>query len=380
MAEEGEVWSKLPHEVMESIFSRLSVYDIVRAGCACTRLRAFVSSHRLISSSSASLLLLVHPFDIASPHEVAQQDSSGWAYDLTRDAWLKLSLAFLQHNLPDFAYPVASDGGLLCFGSGRDFLICNPITRSCRRLPTLPLSAHMENGESFQVAFDEHSVQAFGLICNSITGTYEFFIIHHPISQSEKESRMIHYSSGLSQWRVMPPLVSSEPRKLHNNTITPCNSGIYTLWEMRKSLVVFAYCNGIWTEIESPDCTSTLQKAYLMDVHDTLHMVGGIGTVWLRDDVWERPTSIRIWKLHVGSMEWMEVTRMPFSVLQQFNRCIYFDELQCQGKNGVMYMKSSCSDVLMCDLGRNEWKWLKDSELDVDLEGFIFEASLSASA
>lgn len=176
------------------------------------------------------------------------------------------------------------------------------------------------------------------------------------------------------------PLVMSEPRKLYSNTITPCNSELYTLWEKGDSLVVFAYCNGIWAEIESPDCTSTLLKATLMDVHGSLHMVGRVGTVWLRDDVWERPTSIRIWKLHVESMEWMEVTRIALSLVhEEFRRYIDFNELQCWGKNGVMYMKSSRSDVLMCDLGRNEWKWLKDLELDADLGGFIFEASLSAS-
>eukprot|EP00250_Pteridium_aquilinum_P012171 c20547_g2_i1 orf=501-1223(+) len=240
----------------------------------------------------------------------------------------------------------------------------------------------MENGEGFHVSFDEDSVHAFGLIWNPSAGTYEFFVINYTTSHVENGLQVMRYSSALSQWRGMRPLIMSELCKLCSNAIIISNARLYTLWEKGSSLVVFAFSNGSWSEIESPDCRSTLLKGFLMDVYGSLHMVGCVGAVWLRTNVWERPTSVRIWKLHTESNEWIEVTRMPPSILHELRMCIDFDELQCWGRNGAMYMKSSHSEVLMCDVGKRQWKWLKDLEMDgFNLGGgLILEPSLSASA
>lgn len=376
--ERGGVWSKVPDDIAASIFSRLTVYDIIRAACACRRFRSLTASHKFLCCLSDSprpnLLLLAAPLHLLG---------SEWAYDPTLDAWIKLSLAFLQPSLPDFSYPVASSGGLLCFGSGRDFVVCNPITKSWRKLPKVPLVVDMvENGQSFRMSFGEDFEQAFGLKWDSITGTYEFVMINHPTS-GWGSSKMISYSSSLLQWRGQPALVTAEPCKLQSINIVSCNSGFYSLWKKGSSLVVYfssSSSEGIWNEIEAPDCSSTLLNAHLMDRHGSLYMVGGVGSIWLRDDMWERPTSIRIWKLDLQSKHWMEVTRMPSPVLHDFHQYIDFDQLKCCGKDDVIYLKSPSSGVLMYDFTMSAWKWLKDLDIDMDLGGLILEPSLSAAA
>ncbi|MCO5567706.1 hypothetical protein L7F22_021400 [Adiantum nelumboides] len=357
---------QLPKEVLENVLCRLSVYDIIRAGCACKVLRALVSSYTFTSSHShISPLLLIHQDSQLGPERLA------CAYDADRASWLTLSLAFLQPNFPEFAYPVASDGGLLCFGSGGDFIACNPINKSWRRFPSLT---------QIDQQFDEDSVQGFGLKFNATSGTYEFYLLNYCTTESESTSRLMSFSSSSSQWRSLRPLVMPGTCTLHSNAIIFCGSRLYTLWHREGSLSVFAFDNGFWSELDVPECISTLLKAFLMDVYGSLYMVGGVGAVWLRDNFWQHPTSIRIWKMHAQSNAWVEVTRMPAAILHEFQERINFEELQCWGKNGIMYMKSLQSDVLMFSLCANEWKWLKNLEMDVETLALIFEPTLSAMA
>ncbi|KAH7428900.1 hypothetical protein KP509_09G022600 [Ceratopteris richardii] len=287
---------ELPKEVLGNILSRLSTYDVVRVASTCRAFKALVASEKFPSScSSVSLLLLLHS-DNSMRLSSEFPPSTAWTYDVDRDAWLNLSLDFLQPHSPDFAYPVASDGGLICFGSGRDFITCNPITKSWRRLPYL---SHTEQ------EFMEHSVQAFGLSYKPAADGYDFFVLN--CSDSDRPS---------------------------------------VVWLTRG----------------------------------TLYMLGGVGAIWLEENVWVRPTTVRIWKLQGQNNAWTEITRMPAPILHDFCRRIDFDELQCWGKNGVLYMKSLASDILMYNLSVNQWSWTKEVPAFVETLALIFEPSLSASA
>ncbi|MCO5571937.1 hypothetical protein L7F22_025688 [Adiantum nelumboides] len=350
----------LPKELLENVLRRLTVYDIIRAGCACKLLRALVSSSPPIQHRPhVTILLLRHPHALASELTIELPRLPAWAYDADRDAWLTLSLAFLQPYLPHLPNPVASDGGLLCFGSGCDFIICNPITKSWRRLPHLT--------EIYQW-FDDDSVQAFGLHYISASGAYEFVLLNHwaPKSLSSK-SIVATFSSTSSQWVCGLPLTMPVGCKLHNDTIISWNSRLYSLWTRKGVLVMFSFFEGTWTEVEVPmlEYPLTLLKAFLLEVNGSLYMVGGVGPVWHHNNYREQPTTMRIWKMLAPSDVWEESTRMPYLVFREFEQRIDFDCIQCLGKNGVMYLKGSLSDCLMFDFNRDEWKWLKDLEMVV---------------
>ncbi|KAH7428901.1 hypothetical protein KP509_09G022600 [Ceratopteris richardii] len=297
--------------------------------------------------------------------------STAWTYDVDRDAWLNLSLDFLQPHSPDFAYPVASDGGLICFGSGRDFITCNPITKSWRRLPYL---SHTEQ------EFMEHSVQAFGLSYKPAADGYDFFVLNCSDSDRPSVVWLTRFCSLTCQWNSMPCFTLPDSYKLCRNSTISCNSILYTLWKKGQDMTIFAYGSDGWKELEVPECSSTLLRAYMLDFRGTLYMLGGVGAIWLEENVWVRPTTVRIWKLQGQNNAWTEITRMPAPILHDFCRRIDFDELQCWGKNGVLYMKSLASDILMYNLSVNQWSWTKEVPAFVETLALIFEPSLSASA
>ena len=242
---------------------------------------------------------------------------------------------------------------------------------------------------------DEDSVHAFGLITfdhehdNPHPRGYEFYAINY--TSRNGTCLAMAYTSKLCRWQGLSVLTMEQPYctlSSMNIVVMGRNTGIdhhnaislYSLWKKRSEFVIYHLAQGTWTEIESPECESSLVSAHLIDCYGVLHMVAGVGIVWLPSNVIESPTSVRIWRLNMPSKSWSEVTRMPAAVLHEFRRNIDFESLQCLGKDGVIYLTSLLKEVLMYDMETGDWKWFEADFFDEDkgFVGFILEPSLTS--
>lgn len=266
----------------------------------------------------------------------------------------------------------------MCFGSGRDFVVCNPITQSWKKLPKVPSEVQIEDGHSIELSFGEDFEQALGLDCNPTTGVYELLMINTSSGSGTIET--ISYNSSTGLWKGQREPVKSAQHTLYSPNIVACKHSFYSLWKHGTSIVVYCFCQGLWSEIEGPICDSLFSSCHLIDRYGCLYMVGGVGSLWLRNDTWKCPTSMRIWKLDPESEGWAEVTRVPHSVLDECHLRIDFDQLRCCGKDEIMYMRSPGSDILMHDFCTRQWKWLnKEIDLDLEIGAALLEPSLSAA-
>lgn len=370
------VWNSLHDDLLENILVRLTVHDILHVRAVCRRFLTVTSSSKFLHlcslhpSTKPNLLLL------SSFHHLL---GSELAYDPYLHAWIPLPLSFLLPFLPPSFYPIASHGGLLCLGSGTHFVLCNPITHSCKQLPPISPLLPMDHGLSLEVNFGEDFQQAFALLRDNLTGFYELLVINTCLDS--KSTTIISYTSSTGLWKGHPGLAQTEPRTLHSSSIVACNLSFYSLWKGRASYFVYCFSKGLWSVIEGPILSSKLLSSHLIDRHGCLYMVGGVGSLWLINDTWERPTSMRIWKLDVETTEWVEVLRMPPPVLQEFRLHIEFDHLGCWGKDDIIYMMSPGSQILMYDFCTMRWTWLgKEINTDIELGGIVLEPSLSAAA
>ena len=268
----------------------------------------------------------------------------------------------------------------------------DPSSISSRPNPPNYLALAVDEGEQNIpiIGFnDEDSVHAFGLMTfdpeHDNPRGYEFFAINY--TSRNGTCMAMAYSSHLCSWQGLSVLTMEQPYcqlssmnivVMGRNTEIDDNAiSLYSLWKRRSEFVIYHLARGTWTEIESPECESSLVRAYLIDCYGVLHMVAGIGIVWLPTNVIESPTSVRIWRLNMPSKSWSEVTRMPAAVLHEFRRNIDFESLQCLGKDGVIYLTSLLKEVLMYDMETGDWKWFEADFFDVDkgFVGFILELS-----
>lgn len=147
VSEEGSLWNKLSPELQDRVLAFLPVLAFLKLRTVCKRWAALPSSQgfrnlcMLVSPHPAYLLVCrrAHTFCIA--------------YDESLNKWYDLDLRFLDRLcLPHWKSPTgdvyhsieAASGGLFFIWSHKSdgdpslYSVCNPVTRTWRKLPSLP--------------------------------------------------------------------------------------------------------------------------------------------------------------------------------------------------------------------------------------------------
>lgn len=133
---EDNIWAMLPEDLLNEILARVPPFMIFRVRSVCKRWNsilldnAFLKFHSQVPSHGPCLLTFWKNSQSQTP-----QCS---VFSLPLKQWYRIPFTFLPHWA---IWLVGSSGGLVCFsgldGSTFKILTCNPLTQTCRILPTM---------------------------------------------------------------------------------------------------------------------------------------------------------------------------------------------------------------------------------------------------
>ncbi|XP_004510707.1 F-box/kelch-repeat protein At3g61590-like [Cicer arietinum] len=360
----------MPDELLERILAYLPVASIFRASAVCKRWYEIVTSERFLWNPSNSPPQKPWYFMFTSSDE-----PTGCAYDPNFRKWYCIVRPFIGTA----NWFVSSSYGLVCFmdnDSRSELCMCNPITKSCRKLQEPPGLRFSDYGAlAMSVDRESHGYTVAIVKSKQVPDNFFQWDISIHIYKSDKETWMTPLTEVLMGWRggdesvicngVLYFLVYSTggvPPENRHALVSYNISGRSSQVSLRRSFI-------------NVPCSLTCGR--LMNMKDKLVMVGGIGKH-------ERPDIIKgigIWVLHDRKLE--EIVRMPHKYFQGFGE--FDDVFASRGIDDLIYIQSYGSPALLTfDMKVKQWKWaqkcpvMKRFPLQL-FTGFCFEPRLDIS-
>uniref|UniRef100_A0A6N2MTB1 F-box protein At3g26010-like beta-propeller domain-containing protein n=1 Tax=Salix viminalis TaxID=40686 RepID=A0A6N2MTB1_SALVM len=157
-------------------------------------------------------------------------------FDSAERSWKKLNYPpLLQQSSNCDSIPVAASGGLVCFHiEASNFIVCNPVTGSCRELP--PVHAAQENHSLLAVAMNAQNNQSYKLVLvfgelpklsckvyNSSTGFWgEEILLRRKVGESQEfdsnDDNAVYFLSKAGN--VVATDMQRSPSKQYSSVIT----------------------------------------------------------------------------------------------------------------------------------------------------------------
>ncbi|KAH7422111.1 hypothetical protein KP509_13G091000 [Ceratopteris richardii] len=357
---------RLPSDVLESIFLRLSVSDVAKARVVCRQWKLLLCSH----------VFLTRYGDLNHENWVALFGESGLnegrvlvLYNATLSTWHRVALNFLPAEFTDV---IAAVDGLLCVAgqiNGKNIMcVCNPITRAYKILPclhevpSLPVAVMVRsNHKGYQCTY------------------YQLIVL--------RGDAVAVYSSTLSTWVEFNTGLPYRPR-----SPVVCSGVIYGLqnmgspWKSSWRLVYAKLgegCKEVWYPLyrsEWGEILDILRQPRLLEAKECLLLVGG-----LKHSVASNLCStFVILKLDLTTLEWCEAARMPHAFYKHFDLNMDF---KIFGGGSSVYFSSKVSPRLVaCDFidGKGVWHWVRDCPVNsyqktFFCKGFPFEPRLDCN-
>ncbi|RDX71953.1 F-box/kelch-repeat protein, partial [Mucuna pruriens] len=331
----------LPNELVERILAYLPIASIFRASCVCKRWYEIVTSERFLWNPSHMLPQKPWYFMFTGSNE-----PTGYAYDTMLRKWYGIELPFIENS----NWFIASSHGLVCFmdnDSRSKLCMCNPITKSCRKLEEPP-----------GLKFSDYSALAMSV--NRKSHGYTVAIVKSkqiPEDFVQWDISIHIYNSKSATWMTTSTEVLIGWRGGNESVI--CNGGIPS--ESRHALIAYNISNSssqatLRRSFIAAPCSLTCGR--LMNMKEKLVMVGGIGKH-------ERPDIIKgigIWVLN--DRKWEEIVRMPHKYFQGFGE--FDDVFASSGSDDLIYIQSYGSPALLTfDMNLRQWKWSQKCPLNM---------------
>lgn len=360
----------LPDDLLERILACLPIASIFRAGCVCKRWNEIVSSERFLWNFTNFLSQKPWYFMFTSSDE-----PTGYAYDPILRKWHNIELPCIDKS----NWFIASSCGLVCFmdnDSRSEIYVCNPITKSCKRLQEPP-----------GLKFSDYSALAISL--NKISRGYTISLVKSrqvPGNFFHWDLSIHTYNSETMMWVTSITEVLTGWRGGDESVI--CDGVLYFLIystgnsrpENRHGLITYnlssrsSHCLLMKSFIPVP-CSLTCGR--LMNLKEKLVMVGGIG----KQDRADIIKGIGIWVLN--GKEWQEVSRMPHKFFQGFGELD--DVFASSGTDDLIYIQSyGAPALLVFDINQKLWKWSQKCPVTKRFPlqlftGFCFEPRLEST-
>ncbi|KAG0585697.1 hypothetical protein M758_2G030000 [Ceratodon purpureus] len=346
---------ELPEEVVDRIQAYLPVSSYFRSRTVSKRWHA-----SLFAQSFSEIRMQVHPRE-AWLFILSYRRCRNWshAYDPAFDKWHKVPLNFLP---PDYMYPTAASGGLLCIRAYVDgdqvLSVCNPLLKSWRALPPW---------------HEDRIDPVIGIYVDSSTRNYQIIAVGSYESGALTEV----YDSRSNRWTVMGSL----PRKMSFARTAFCNGQFYCMTSgPPDALLAYNMELGIW-RVVPVSRPAFLWYGDLVEHYGRLLLIGAVRI----DQTFE---AVKIWELQESTAEWVEVESMPERLFKEFYRKgRMFYSFQCVGSGNLLYLHvKKTPRILVCDLGQTppSWRWLPSSPAcadwsEVSIWGFCIDSRLCAS-
>ncbi|CAN4127938.1 unnamed protein product [Withania somnifera] len=371
----------LNQDLLERVLSRLPTSTFLRLSCVCKRWKSAATSPTFHHACSQIPRREPWFYMVDSSFKNQRQ----FVYDSAEMNWKFLSYPFnfveeKQDKESNFL-PVAASGGLLCFHNSEngEFLICNPVTSSCRKLPILDYSdtlcaiGMISTQESYKL------ILIFGGIPNLSFRTYNFMtdswedsgsLIRKSPSRAaapscstdveeeeeDNDDRMLYFLSKCGN--VVATEIKKNPCKQYSSITTSTKGdGQEILCFFNSSGKVVA-CNLTEKNFFEYPRLLPLHHEYSVDL---VECGGELFTIVLSEFL--ETASLRVWKFDEKEWAWNQVLAMPAAISHEFYGKKV--DINCTGggrtgEHMFICISSSGGDdescrYFLCKLDGNEW-------------------------
>ncbi|KAH0697909.1 hypothetical protein KY290_016287 [Solanum tuberosum] len=374
-------FDELNQDLLERVLSWLPTSTFLRLSSVSKRWKSAANSP--VFHHACSEIPSREPwfYMVDSSQSVEFKNQQHFVYDSAEMNWKFLTYPsnFLEGNQLNQSnfLPVAASGGLLCFHNGEngEFLICNPVTSSYRKLPLLDYSdtlsaiGMISTQESYKLflIFGEIPNLSFR-IYDSTTDRWEDSAILSkksptcPAAQScsaddeeeEDDDRMLYFLSKCGN--VVGTEIQKNPCKQYSSiTTTTKGDGQEILCFLNSSGKVVA-CNLTEKHFFEYPRLLPLHHEYSIDL---VECGGELLAVVLSEFL--ETASLRIWKFDENEWAWNQVLAMPSAISHEFYSKKV--DINCTGSSEHMFVcisNSGSTDdescrYFLCKLAENEW-------------------------
>ncbi|GLT74194.1 hypothetical protein SLA2020_460060 [Shorea laevis] len=385
----GFSMDELHEDILERVLSWLPTSTFFRLSSVCKRWKSV--------ASSTSFKLACSEIPSRDPWFFMVNNclNQSVVFDSSDISWKKLNHpAFLMEDFNIDSMPVAACGGLVCFKNfSGNFIVCNPVTGSCRELPPLDPS------------LQDKSLHAISMNANSnYSGLYKLLLVYGELPKlsfkvynsstdsweengnlkrrvndsseydSNEEDAVYFLSKG---GNVMTTNMQRSPSKQYSSVIT-VKDGEETVYFLSSSGTVVA-CN------LTHKCFSEyprLLPGYSEYSIDLVECKGEMLVVVLSEFL--ESASLRVWSFDEKTRSWHQIAAMPPAMSQEFYGKKM--DINCVGSGHRIFICLSSAELcsyVLCDLVTNKWdelpKCYKNGEALEFMSAFSFEPRIEAS-
>nr|ABR16978.1 unknown [Picea sitchensis] len=375
--EEVNLWSGLPEDLMDRIFSCLPLTSILHLRCVCKRWNSLVQSKRFQTALAR----------VSSPRPwfiLCTMGRTSCCYDPSTNKWHIIIRGPNSGRsiLSPCISILAVSGSFLCLGNQvsecKVLSICNPITKSQRNLPRM-LQVSLIHKVTM-ITYPESNKKWYKIMVSGESGL--------PTMRSDPYSYELLtelYDSSTDSWKMCGrPLPEA---KFGSDPGVWCNDHLYyCITELPYGVVVFDLKTESWVELRV-QMPSSLSSPSLVECRGRLLMIGRLSNMDQISPAADQTESniprIIIWELDVRHKEWVEIVRVPTEICRDFSVPLeIYAPFVCSGLGNHIYITTHRNpNVLVYDLWKNTWQWLPSDPFfprrrDFHLLGFALEPRL----
>ncbi|KAJ6406629.1 hypothetical protein OIU84_010190 [Salix udensis] len=358
---------ELNEDLLERVLSWLPTSAFFRAASVCKRWKS-VSDSASFKLACSEIPSREPWFLMVDPHL-----NQSTIFDSAERSWKKLNYPpLLQQSSNCDSIPVAASGGLVCFHiEASNFIVCNPVTGSCRELP--PVHAAQENHSLLAVAMNAQNNQSYKLVLVSE------ILLRRKVGESQEfdsnDDNAVYFLSKAGN--VVATDMQRSPSKQYSSVITVKDG---------EEIVYFLSSSGT---IVSCNLTTKCFSEYprLLPVFceysiDVVECKGEMLVVVLSE--FFESANLRIWRFDDSVRSWNQIVAMPPAMSHEFYGKKV--DINCVGAGDRIFICLNSAEFfryVVCDLRTNEWtelpKCFKNGEAVEFMSAFSFEPRIEAS-
>ncbi|GAV69649.1 F-box-like domain-containing protein [Cephalotus follicularis] len=378
-------------DILEGVLSWLPAATFFRVSSVCKRWKSVAASASF--KLACSRIRSRDPWFFMVDHHI----NKSIVFDSAERSWKKLNYPpLLQQTSNCDSMPVAASGGLVCFrNESGNFIVCNPVTRSSRELPSLEPAP--ENQWLHAIAMNTCSkyhcsyslVLVFGelpklsfKVYNSSADCWEEDVA---LTKAKKVDDSVEYDSNeddavyfLSKaGNVVATNMQRSPSKQYSSVITE-KDGEEIVYFLSSSGTVVA-CN------LTRKCFSEyprLLPAFSEYSIDVVECRGEMLVVVLSE--FFESASLRVWRFVEDNRSWHQVAAMPPAMSHGlYGKKV---DINCVGAGNQIFICLNSPEIfsyVLCDLVANEWvelpKCYMNGKVVEFMSAFSFEPRIEAS-
>ncbi|KAK9266055.1 hypothetical protein L1049_018337 [Liquidambar formosana] len=382
---------ELNQDLLESVLSWLPTSTFFRLSSVCKRWKSV--------AASASFRLACSQIPSRDPwfFMVDPNLDQSIVFDSAERNWKKLNHPpLLQQNSNCNSIPVAASGGLICFrNDSSNFIVCNPVTRSCRELPPLDptspenqslhaiaMNSYLKHPNSYKLVLvsgelPKLSVKVYDSRANSWE---EETMLSRKVDDSlESDSNADDAVYFLSKaGNVVATNMQRSPSKQYSSVIT-CKDGEDEILYFLSSSGTIVACNLTHKCFTEYPRLLPVFSEYSIDV---VECKGEMLVVVLSEFL--ESASLRVWRFDEDSRSWHQIAAMPPAMSHEFfGKKV---DINCVGAGDQIMICMNSAELfsyVLCNLVANEWVELPKCSMNGEamefMSAFSFEPRIEAS-